>query len=547
MTAFRRLSVATTACLGAVALAASTLGPTAAEAKVAPAASPVTTTSTAVFTAKPIKFGRCKSARMRAAKARCGFLVVPMDYAHPSGRTLKLAVSRIKATASRHQGVLISNPGGPGGAGLGLSAYLKDALPRSVSSTYDLIGFDPRGVGASRPAVTCDPTYAKGPRPPYEPTLGDVPVRSANETAWLRRSEDYANACGEKYGSLLAHLTTVEAVKDIDVLRRALGSKRINYYGFSYGTYLGEIYATMYPKHTRRLIFDGVVDPRDIWYGAQLSQDKAFEVAIDRFWKWMADHFAVYHLGDIDTEVEDQFYAEQAKLAADPDGDFGSSEWNDVFVDAGYYQGAWPDVAAAFAAWVKGDHEPMKALHADDTEGDDNGYAMYVAVQCVDAHWPTDYDQWRSDGFATQRRAPFITWNNVWFNTPCIYWPAPQGTPAKVNGKRTPEVLLFNATLDGATPFAGALEVRRRFPHAVLISEEGSTTHADTLNGNACYDNKVARYLKDGHLPKRKAGNGPDVKCKRSPLPQPAEANSVAGGDVATTSAKSASAAHYAR
>jgi len=470
-----------------------------------------------------------------------------MDYAHPTGRTLKLAVSRIKATASTKQGVLIANPGGPGGAGLGMGAYLSQYLPRSVASTYDLIGFDPRGVGDSKPAVSCDPNYANGPRPVFEPTFGDVPLRSPNETAWLKRSEDYAKACGDKYGDLLAHLTTVETVKDIDVLRRALGKKKINYYGFSYGTYLGEVYATMYPKHTRRMVFDGVVDPRDVWYTAQLNQDKAFEVAIDRFWKWVADHNATYHLGDIDTEVEDRFYAEQADLANQPDGNFGSSEWNDVFVGAGYYQGAWPDVASAFAAYAKGNSKPMKELYAENLDGDDNGYAMYVAVQCVDAQWPTDYDQWRTDGFATQRQAPFITWNNVWYNTPCIYWPAPQGTPPKVDGRRTPSVLMFNATLDGATPYSGSLEVRRRFPHAVLISEEGSTTHADTLNGNACMDNKVARYLKDGHLPKRKAGNGPDVKCKRLPLPKPGSTNSVAGAEVQSAPTKSAAAARYTR
>ena len=536
MTAFRRLSVATTASVGAAALAVTTLGPTSATARVAPAtstASPATTASTAAFKTKPIKWGKCSSARLRSAKAQCGFLVVPMDYAKPTGKTLKLAISRIKATASTNkQGVLISNPGGPGGAGLGMGAYLKESLPKSASSLYDLIGFDPRGVGKSQPAVSCDPNYAKGPRPAFEPTFGDVPVRSSNETAWLKRSEDYAKACGEKYGDLLPHLTTVDTVKDIEVMRRTLGVKKINYYGFSYGTYLGQVYATMYPKHTKRMVWDGVVDPRDVWYDAQLNQDRAFEVAIDQFWKWIASHQAAYHLGDIDTEVEDKFYAVQGELADNPDGELGSSEWNDVFVGAGYYQGAWPDVAAAFASYVKGDHKPMKALYADDTEGDDNGYAMYVAVQCVDAQWPTNYDTWREDGFATQKSAPFITWNNVWYNTPCIYWPAPQGTPPNVDGKRTPQVLMFNATLDGATPYDGALEVRRRFPHAVLVSEEGSTTHADTLNGNACYDNKVARYLRDGHMPKREAGSGADVKCKRSPLPKPATANSVAGAEV---------------
>jgi pimeloyl-ACP methyl ester carboxylesterase len=537
VTPFRSL----TACLGAAALAATALAPTSADARMAPAATadapdtPRVSASTAAFKVRPITWGKCASPRLRSAKAQCGFLVVPMDYTRPNGRTLKIAVSRIKATApaSHRQGVLISNPGGPGGAGLGMGAYLQDYLPQSASSLYDLIGFDPRGVGDSRPAVSCDPDYAKGPRPAFEPTFGDVPLRSPNESAWLKRSEDYAKACGAKYGDLLAHLSTVETVKDLEVLRRALGVRKINYYGFSYGTYLGQVYATMFPKHTRRMVWDGVVDPRDVWYGAQLNQDRAFERAIGQFWKWVAAHNGTYHLGATAGEVEDRFYTEQADLADQPDGNLGSSEWNDVFVSAGYYQGAWSDVASAFAAYAKGNSKPMKALYAEGIEGDDNGYAMYVAVQCVDSAWPRNYAQWRADGFATAKQAPFITWNNVWYNTPCIYWPAPQGTPPAVDGRRTPQVLMFNATLDGATPYDGALEVRRRFPHAVLVSEKGSTTHADTLNGNGCMDHKVVRYLRDGHLPKRKAGSGADVTCKRSPLPQAGNANAVAAASYA--------------
>jgi pimeloyl-ACP methyl ester carboxylesterase len=535
MLAIRRLSVAITACLSAAALTASAFGPTSAAARATPAANtaPAAGTaastgrapsaSTAAFPTKPIHWGRCATKSLRAAKARCGFLTVPMDYANPTGPTLKLAMSRVKATApaSKRQGVLISNPGGPGGPGLGLAGFLAGALPKAVASTYDMIGFDPRGVGDSKPAVSCIADYAKGPRPAYEPTLGPLPLRSPNERAWLQRSEDYATACGAKYPHLLAHLGTVDEVKDIEVMRRTLGVRKINYYGFSYGTYLGEVYSTLYPKHTRRMVWDGVVDPRDIWYGAQLSQDRAFEVSIGEFWKWVAAHDDVYHLGSSAPAVEKRFYTDQAKLASKPNGPLGSAEWNDVFVNAGYYQSTWPDVAGAFAAYAKGDAGPMKAMYADSLEPDDNGYAMYTAVQCVDAPWPRDYEQWRSDAFATAAQAPFITWNNTWYNTPCLYWPAPSGTPVNVDGSRTPQVLLINATKDAATPYPGSLEIRRRYPHSVLISEEGSTTHADSLDGNACMDNKIYRYLRDGHLPKRRSGTGSDVKCKRSPLPEP--------------------------
>ncbi len=525
MILFRRPGAAVVASLAAVALAASTLGPTGVPAQAREAQTPAKTLAKApaAFRPAPVTWGKCASASLQGAGARCGFLTVPMDYARPTGRTLKLAISRVRATApaGKRQGVLLANPGGPGGSGLGLSAYLADALPSGVASTYDLIGFDPRGVGRSKPALSCIPGYAKGPRPAYEPMLGELPLRSPNETAWLQRAKQYADVCAAKHGDLLPHLSTLNAVRDLETLRRALKVKKINFYGFSYGTYLGQVYATLYPKHTRRMVWDGVVDPREVWYSGQLNQDRAFERAVEQFWTWVARHADTYALGDTAAEVESRFYAVQSRLAQVPDGSLGAAEWNDAFVSAAYYESGWPDVAEAFAAYVTGRSGPMKAIYAASAAGGDNGYAMYLAVQCVDAAWPRDYEVWRTDAFATASTAPFLTWNNVWYNAPCLFWSAPGGTPVPVSGARAPKVLLINTTLDGATPFAGALEARRRFPRAVLVAEQGSTTHANSLNGNACVDRAVHRYLRDGHVPKRTSGDGADVVCKRSPLPKP--------------------------
>ncbi len=519
--ALRPPATAVVACLGSVALASTTLGP-ALPAAQARSSEPAVSAATA-FKPKPIKWGGCASGSLQAGGARCGFLTVPLDYAKPTGRTIQVAVSRVKATApkKKRQGVLIANPGGPGGSGLGLSSYLAQALPSGVASTYDLIGFDPRGVGRSKPAVSCQPSYARGPRPAYEPMLGQLPLQSPNETAWLERSKRYAEACAAKHGGVLPHLSTLNTVRDIETLRRALKVQKINYYGFSYGTYLGQVYATLYPKKVRRMVWDGVVDPAEVWYRGQLNQDRAFEGAIAEFWKWVARHHKTYRLGETAKAVEDRFYSEQAKLAANPDGELGPAEFNDVFVGAAYYQGNWPDVASAFSSYVGGNDALMKALYRESASGGDNSYAMYLAVQCIDAPWPKDYATWREDAFATARSARFLTWNNVWFNTPCLYWPAASGRPVTVNGNRAPKVLLINTTLDGATPYAGALEARRLFRRAVLVAEVGNSTHANTLNGNRCVDSKVIRYLRDGKLPARKSGNGADVTCGRSPHPEP--------------------------
>src|SRR5690349_20580410 len=202
-----------------------------------------------------ITWGACENAGLQARQAECGFLTVPLDYAAPAGKTLELAVSRIKHSvpAAEYQGVMLVNPGGPGGAGLALPV-LGDLVPKKAGAAYDWIGFDPRGVGASKPALTCDATYAGYRRPPY------VPSTRAIERAWLARAKGYAAACARNGGALLHHLRTTDSVRDLERLRSALGAKQINFYGFSYGTYLGQVYATLHPERVRRMVFDGNVD-----------------------------------------------------------------------------------------------------------------------------------------------------------------------------------------------------------------------------------------------------------------------------------------------
>jgi hypothetical protein len=186
-----------------------------------------------------------------------------------------------------------------------------------------------------------------------------------------------------------------------------------------------------------------------------------------------------------------------------------------------YAESLWPDAAHAFASWVlRKDMAPAATAFKQSLDPDDNVFAVYNAVQCTDAAWPQSYKKWRKDGFATAKKAPVMTWSNVWFNTACLYWPAKPATPVDV-GNSTP-MLLLNATLDGATPYTGALEVRRRFDHARLIAENGATTHAGSLlAGNRCIDTVVATYLKTGTLPDRTSGDTADVTCRRTPQPDP--------------------------
>jgi pimeloyl-ACP methyl ester carboxylesterase len=440
-----------------------------------------------------IRWGTCSDTELKAAEAECASVTVPMDWSAPrNGKTVRLAISRVRHTRTPFAGVMLVNPGGPGGSGLAL-ATTGSKVPNGAGARYDWIGFDPRGVGASRPRLTCDADYANGPRPAYTPAT-DASVR-----AWSRLSEGYAKDCARN-GDLLAHMTTRDAANDMDYLRIALGVARISFYGYSYGTYLGQVYATLYPTHLGRMVLDSTVDPTRVWYGANLDQDLAFEKAIDVWFDWLAKHDGTYGLGTTRAAVEAQYTRLGARLAKDPAGGvFGSAELADTLLYAGYSQSLWPDLAGAFASAVNGDTQLARSYwKALNETTDDNGYAAYLAVECTDQVWPGEESVWLSDARRTAEDAPFETWANTWFNAPCRTWPAKAGAPVDVDGAAAPPVLMIDETLDAATPYAGSLVVRKLFPKASLLAEPGGTSHADSLNGNACVDDAVAAYLADG-------------------------------------------------
>lgn len=462
-----------------------------------------------------IDWKTCSDRRLRLVAAECATVRVPMDWSAPkNGRTVTLAISRVRHTTATSAGVMLVNPGGPGGSGLGL-ATRGARVPGGVGARYDWIGFDPRGVGASRPRLTCDADYAGGPRPPY------IPSSEAIMQAWLTRSADYATACGTKNGALLAHMTTRDSANDMEYLRIALRAPKISFYGYSYGTYLGQVYATLYPHRIDRMVLDSTVDPTRVWYGANLDQDVAFQTALEAWFDWLAKHDATYGLGSTRAAVEGAYEQLASRLTAAPAGGvYGPAELADTLLSAGYSQSLWPGLGTAFRQAVAGDVALAEIYWTSLNETtDDNEYAAYLAVECTDQVWPSQWSTWVADSTQTDRKAPFGTWLNTWFNAPCRTWPAKASTPVDVDGTKVGPILMIDETLDAATPYAGSLVVRKLFPKASLLAEPGGTTHADSLSGNACVDNAVAEYLKDGTLPVRHSGEGPDATC--APLPQP--------------------------
>ncbi|GAA4785896.1 alpha/beta hydrolase [Streptomyces ziwulingensis] len=456
---------------------------------------------------------------------QCASLPVPLDHDRPGGRRITLALSRIPHTARTFQGPLLVNPGGPGGSGLRLAGFVASSLPKKVATQYDVVGFDPRGVGASRPALNCRPGHFAPVRP------DSLPHTPAVERANLTRARSFAAACGRKYAGVLPHLDTVSAARDIDAIRAALGAERINYFGYSYGTYLGAVYARLHPERVRRLVLDSVVDPTEVWYGANLRQDLAFNDRHRAFLAWVAKHDGAYRLGRDPERVEAAWYAMRAALAKRPAGGaVGAAELEDTFVPGGYYHGYWPYLAAAFAAYVA-DRDAGPLVEAYRNFGavdaaDENGYSVYAAVQCRDARWPRDGDDWREDNWDAYEKAPFMTWNNAWYNAPCAFWPARPRRPVDVTNRVLPPALLFQATDDAATPYEGGATLHRALRGSRLVVEEGGGNHGITLSGNACLDGHLTAYLADGTLPP--AGPAADAVCPALPAPGPLRAKAAA-------------------
>ena len=502
-------------------------------------------TTSPQFTPKLSAWGKCPSSYsdLQFKGVQCARVTVPLNYSHPNnGQTTTIEISRQRHTSKHDQGIILTNPGGPGGAGLDLNLFLRGQLrlegskaDKASIADYDWIGFDPRGVGASN-ALTCDPSYFNGPREQYNPTTPSL------LTYWLTRSHAYAQDCGTHSAAqtaLLNNDTTVDSANDMNMIRVALHQRQLTYYGFSYGTYLGQVYSTLFPTHVRRIIMDSNVDPRNIWYTANLNQDIAFNRNVNIWFGWVAKNWRTYHVGRTAAAVHARFNAEEAKLKTTPisSGGFtiGPDEWIDIFLETGYYEQTWLQWTQAFSDWARTHNTKAAAEIATlyqfaDSPGDDSGFTGYNAVQCTDIQWPTSWAKWAKDNTRVNKIAPFETWANAWFNAPCLYWPAPahSKTAMKISGKQIKSALLIDETLDAATPFEGSLYVRKIFPHSVLLAEPGGTTHADSLSGDLCVDNTIANYLAYGKLPKRDNHAKWDKTCKPLPRPVPSKSSASA-------------------
>ena len=476
----------------------------------------------------------------------CDYKVaVPLDWDNPGGAMITLAVRVHRATGTS-KGILMANPGGPGESGTGLADFLAEQIPGDVGNRYDVVGWDTRGTGDSAPSLHCDTKLFGVDRPNYVPTTHRL------MRVWKKRTARYARRCGASQAAaqgLLAHMSTVDNVRDMeglrDAIRTATGNSaydKLNFYGYSYGTYLGQVYATLFPDQVGRFVLDGVVDPTNYWYGANLKQEIWFDRNLSTFFQWIAKHPGSYHLGRSWRAIRRGYFALLRKLDRHPAAHrkLGPDELTDAIINAPYYVYSWDYLAYAYSRLARSGHGgPMFRLYREYNMGDDNGYAVYLGVQCTDAPHPR-WKKQRRDARRIHRKHPYLAWDNTWFNAPCLHWPAPSRSPVAVDGATVAaaggKFLLVNETRDAATPYSGALKVRSLFPSSVLIAGVGGTTHAGSLNGVApvaCVDNRIGTFLSSGILPARLSGTRADVECP-AVKPPPAYAGRYARSARAT-------------
>jgi len=457
------------------------------------------------------------------AGLQCASLQVPLNYADPGGRKITIALSMVPATAppSQQQGVMLVNPGGPGAPGRSFAGFIASGLSKQVRADYDIVGFDPRGVGASSPALSCDPSFYQGVRPDY------IPANAAAEQVLINRAKNYAAGCEQRFGWFLPYETTVSTARDMDQIRQAFGVKQLTYYAFSYGTYLGQVYGTMFPGQVRRMVLDSTVDPTGAWYADNISQDYAFQGRADAFFAWIAKYDSAYHLGSTAAQVRDAYYQVRARLEKSPvpgpDGRplIGPDELDDTILLGGYLNTLWPEFARALSQYLNsGNADLLTAAYQQEGTQDENSFAVYNAVECGDVSWPRNWAKWQADTLRVYQTAPYEAWDNAWFNAACAFWPVSgPAEPFKVNGAKLPPVLMLQGTLDAATPYAGAQNAHKLLPTARMVVVEGGGNHGQSLESPAdsCVDSYLNNYLADGTVP----GKSGLVNATCAPVPDP--------------------------
>ncbi|MFC9679487.1 alpha/beta hydrolase [Streptomyces sp. NPDC056948] len=442
-------------------------------------------------------------------RQRCATVDVPMDYSDPDGRKIQIAVSRIPSeNPSARRGALLLIPGGPGGVSLEDPSGKGQTLPQEVRDVYDLIGFAPRGMAPSS-AAECgleskDLALAKLPWP--------APDGSVTETMTTARR--IADACARNGGELIRHLSTANDARDLDRVRAALGESRISAWGDSYGTYVGSVYSQLFPHRTDRIVLDSNNNPDHTRVGrAWLA---AFETGVEdnfpEFAKW-ASRPGKYRLARKEADVRPLFLRLAERLDREPlpwpgaePAELNGNVLRQTMLTSLYDPDDYPVLAEMILAARKGTVPPVP--EAPDESMMQNAAAVGAGILCNNVSWPKSAAHYQKS--VDESRAEFpLTAGMPRGPMLCAAWPYEPREPAvRITGRGPSNILLVQNERDVASPLSGARELRRAFGDRAVMVTVNSTGHgAYLVNGNACGDRTVSRFLATGERP------GRDIYC----------------------------------
>ncbi|MGY5136829.1 alpha/beta hydrolase [Streptomyces nigrescens] len=471
-------------------------------------ASAAATPDTVTATPDSLKWGPCpqkaESKNADAPRLECATLDVPLDYRNPDGRQIEIAVSRLASKdPSRRRGVLLTNPGGPGGSGLDYPALLAGAgLPKDVLDSYDVIGFDPRGVGRSTP-VTCDLTpqqQARGNFPPYAHTAADV----AKEAPYART---IAEQCAtSRTAWMLPYTTTANTARDMDRIRAALGEPKASFLGASYGSYLGAVYTTLFPERSDRIVLDSNMGPGGYDLENFRLLGRGMEDRFPDFAAYAAAH-PEYGLGTTPKQVTAKFFELTKRLDAEPVGGIDGTLFRGVTFDRLYVEGLMPKLAEEWQALDKG-----KPLPTPPPPISENFLASHFYVTCGDSHWPGKVRDYQRNAAIDRLKYPMLggATGNI---KPCAYWPDNRVEPPVQIGDRGPSnVLMVQNERDPGTPLVGAMKLRRAFgDRATMVTADQGGHGVYPFGRNTCANNTVTAFLTNGQRPAE------DLACAAEP------------------------------
>jgi len=434
----------------------------------------------------------------------CAKVRVPVDYTAPGGTAIYLSVVRLPSHGGDRLGSLLINPGGPGVSGIGYALDANSAISATVRKHYDIVGFDPRGVAASAP-IRC---LSDAETDRFAAQDGS-PDNSAEEAELVRLARHLGDRCAARNDGLLAHVGTRDTARDLDVLRAVLGDNKLNFLGKSYGTYLGAIYAEMFPDLVGRLVLDGVVDPAADSAALARSQAVGFELALASFVDDCLRRISCPLSGNRATAL-----AQVSRIldAADRTPLRASRPVTQSLALLGvayamYVPGLWEVLREALAKAGTGDGSTLLLLadtFLDRTSKghySTNGTDAAFAVSCLDRPETSDLAALRARARDLTAVAPRFGAYLAWESLPCSFWPVPpQGKAESIRAAGAGPILVVGTTRDPATPYAFAKNLAAELASGRLLTYVGDG-HTAYEQGSGCINQAVDAYLVDGRLP----------------------------------------------